>query len=63
MRTATNRLWIKGKGPKIWIVTRCLQNNGYDGLKLKIGDILKLGRIKLEVKCIQLEPEGEDNQD
>lgn len=51
------------KGPKIWIVTRSIQNkNKKGGLTLEVGDVIKLGRVKLVVKKIQLEVEEEEHE-
>ncbi|CAK61402.1 unnamed protein product (macronuclear) [Paramecium tetraurelia] len=60
LRTNTNR--PSPKGSKIWLVTRSIQTNSLnEGLVLKIGDVIKLGRVKLTIKEIQLH--HETNQD
>ncbi|CAD8109411.1 unnamed protein product [Paramecium sonneborni] len=57
LRTTTNRqLVCVEKGPKIWLVTRSIQINSInEGLVLKVGDEIKLGRVKLTIKEIQLQ--------
>ncbi|CAK57009.1 unnamed protein product (macronuclear) [Paramecium tetraurelia] len=58
LRTNTNRQ-MEGdlkKGSKIWLVTRSIQNNSSnEGIILKVGDRIKLGRVKLVIKAIQLQ--------
>ncbi|CAD8085782.1 unnamed protein product [Paramecium primaurelia] len=64
LRTTTNRQLIcdMTKGSKIWLVTRSIQTNSInEGLVLKVGDVIKLGRVKLIIKEIQLQ--HETNQD
>ncbi|CAD8099012.1 unnamed protein product [Paramecium primaurelia] len=58
LRTNTNRQMVceMNKGCKIWLVTRSIQNNSpNEGIILKVGDVIKLGRVKLIIKAIQLQ--------
>ncbi|CAD8070830.1 unnamed protein product [Paramecium sonneborni] len=57
LRTNTNRQLIceMSKPSKIWLVTRSIQNYSHnEGIILRVGDVIKLGRVKLIVKAIQL---------
>ncbi|CAD8090593.1 unnamed protein product [Paramecium sonneborni] len=67
LRTNTNRQFVceMPKSSKIWLVTRSIQNNSsYEGIILKVGDVIKLGRVKLIIQAIQLHSQiDQDNLD